>query len=164
VRHALAAAGVLLALAGTAAAEDVALGPATIELDAAWTGEAPVTGTSPVLVRKNGGAVLTVSRLPAPNPGAWRSSTRDAYIGEIEAGLVAGATKLAAKRKKLGTDNVNVLDVTLRRTGPAGPEVVAVRVLLFRTLTMAAAAAAPDTRGNRKLVETAVSGLLPTAR
>lgn len=155
----------LVLAAGGAGAEPLGLGPATIDLTAGWTGEAPgVPPASPVLVRRNGDAVLVVSRLAAPNPGAWRSSTREAYLDEVEAGLLAGATKVAVKRRKLGTDGVNAIDVTMRRNGPSGPEVVAVRVLLFRTLTMAASAAAPDTRGNRKLVEQAVSGLLPTAR
>lgn len=156
---------ILLALSGAAAAEPLNLGPATIELDPAWTGETPAAPpASPALVRRNDAAVLVVSRLAAPNPGAWRSATREAYMTEVEAGLLAGATKLSSKRRKLGTDNVNVIDLTMRRTGPAGPEVVAVRVLLFRTLTMAASAAAPDTRANRKLVESAVAGILPTAR
>jgi hypothetical protein len=159
---ALAVLALLAALFRGAAADPIPLGPATITLDDAWTGETPREGVSPVLVRSQGDALLTVSRLPAPNPGAWRAATRDAYIDAIEAGLVAGATKVAAKRRKLGADSVNVLDVTLRRTGPSGPEVVAVRVILFRTLTMSAAAAAPDTRANRKRVESAVAGLVPS--
>lgn len=161
--RALALAALLLFAATTGATADpIPMGPATITLDDGWRGDAVREGVSPVLVRRLDDAVLTVSRLPAPNPGAWRSATRDAYIDAVEAGLVAGATKVASKRRKLGADNVNVLDVTLRRTGPSGPEVVAVRVLLFRTLTMAAAAAAPDTRANRKRVEAAVGGLAPS--
>ena len=155
---------VLAVLAAPAAAEEIALGPAILTIDPAWTGGAPVTGSSPVLVRTHDGAVLTVSRLAAPNPAAWRSATRDAYIDEVEAGLLVDAAEVASKRKKMGSDNVNVLDVTLRRKGPNGPEVVAVRVLFFRTLTMAAAAAAPDTRAGRKRVEAAVGGFGPSAR
>jgi hypothetical protein len=165
VKRALAALALLCALAAPAMAGpvEVSLGPATIALDPAWTGD-PAGDVSPVLVRTSGAAVLTVSRLAAPNPAAWRSATRDAYIDAVEAGFLVGATRVATKRRKLGTDAVNVLDLTLRRPGPTGPEVVAIRVLFFRTLTMAAAAAAPDTRSNRKRLEAAVSGLLPTAR
>lgn len=50
------------------------------------------------------------------------------------------------------------LDLTFRRRGPRGVEVVAARVLLFRTLTMVAIAAAPRDRG---AVDAAVRALTP---
>ena len=166
IAMALLAVVVLFVLRASAVAEPIVLGPGTIQLEGAWTGEAPVTTGSPLLARRQGDVVLTVTRIAAPNPAAWRSATREAYIADVEAGVVssagAGATKLASKRKKLGADGVNVLDVTVRRTGPKGPEVVAVRILLFRTLTMAAAAARTDTRAGRKQVEAAVAGLAPS--
>lgn len=151
----------LAALTATAAAEPIKVGPAALALDPAWTGGAPATTGSPLVVRRHGAALLTVTRAAAPNTDAWRARTRERYLDEVEAGLVAGAVKLRARRTRLGADGVPVLDVTLRRAGPVGAEVVAVRMLLFRTVTIAAAAAAPDDRRGRKLVEAAVAGLAP---
>ncbi len=151
-----------VALGSSAGADPISVGPALLELDALWVGGPPAAEGSPLLVRTSGDGVLVVTRAPAGNTPAWRSATRDAYMTEVEKGLLAGAEKLALTRKKLGKDNVNVIDATVRRKGPkGGTEVVAVRILLFRTLTIAAAAAAPDTRAGRKLVETAVAGLSP---
>jgi len=114
------------------------------------------------VVRTNGDALLTVTKASAGNTAAWRSATRETYLDEVEASLVKGAEKLSAKRGKVGKDNVPVLDVLMKRKAPSGTaEVVAVRVLLFRTVTVAAAAAAPDGRRHRRLVETAVAGLMP---
>lgn len=155
----------VLSTVATAVAETIVVTPAKIELDAAWTG-APVatepTVGSAWVVRTNGRALLTVTKAIAGNTAAWRSATRDTYLDEVEAGLVRGAEKVSSKRGKVGKDNVPVLDVVLKRKRPGGAaEVVAVRVLLFRTVTVAAAAAAPDGRGDRRLVETAVAGLMP---
>jgi hypothetical protein len=159
-------------LAPVASAEPVVVTPAQIELDAAWvspTGAAvpaePTEGAAWV-VRTHRDALLTVTKARAGNTAAWRSATREKFLDDVEAGLLAGAgagaEKLAAKRGKAGKDNVPVLDVLLRRKSPAGAtEVVAVRVLLFRTVTVAAAAATPDTRAGRKLVEGAVVKLVP---
>lgn len=158
------AAGLVLGLAAPAGAQPVTvtIGPARLEHDPAWSGEPVAEGGAPALVRRQGLAILTVTRTAAPNPAAWRPRTRDAYLAEVEAGLVAGATRLASKRRALGQAGVPTLDLTLRRRGPDGAaEVVAVRVLLFRTMTIAAAAAAPDDRAGRRLVEGAVAGLAP---
>jgi hypothetical protein len=151
--------------ARTATAEPVVVTPAQIELDAGWTG-APAAAEPTVgaawVVRTNGDALLTVTKASAGNTAAWRSTTRDKYLDEVEAGLAKGAEKVSAKRGKVGKDNVPVLDVVLRRKSPSGAsEIVAVRVLLFRTVTVAAAAAAPETRSGRKLVEGAVTKLVP---
>jgi hypothetical protein len=151
--------------AGTATAEPVVVTPAQIELDAAWTGAPaapePTVGAAWV-VRRSGDALLTVTKASAGNTPAWRSATREKYLDEVEASLVRGAEKLSAKRSTAGKDNVPVLDVVMRRKAPGGAsEVVAVRVLLFRTVTVAAAAAAPDRRSGRKLVEGAVTKLVP---
>ena len=162
------AAGVVVAVLGaatSAAADAIAVTPAQIELDAAWAG-APVAtepaGGAAWVVRTNGDALLTVTKAMAGNTAAWRSKTREAYLDAVEAGLTRGAEKVSAKRGKVGRDGVPVLDVVLRRTAPGGrTELVAVRVLLFRTVTVAAAAAAPDTRAGRKLVEGAVTRLVP---
>lgn len=164
-RRLLLAMAVLGAATAAASAEPVVVMPAQIELDPAWTGAPapaePTVGAAWV-VRTNGDALLTVTKASAGNTAAWRSATRETYLDEVEASLVKGAEKLSAKRGKAGKDNVPVLDVVMRRKGPGGAtEVVAVRVLLFRTVTVAAAAAAPDTRGGRKLVEGAVTKLVP---
>lgn len=161
--RALVALLVVCGTAAAAAAEPLVVTPAQIELDAAWAGDPPATEGSPLLVRKNGAAVLTVTKALAGNTAAWRSATREKYMDEVETGLlVGGAEKLSGKRAKVGKDNVPVMDVVLRRKRADGSkEVVAVRVLLFRTVTVAAAAAAPDTRSGRKLVEGAVVGLVP---
>ncbi|HUQ06421.1 MAG TPA: hypothetical protein VM261_28150 [Kofleriaceae bacterium] len=167
--RALVALVVIAAGAAAAVAEPVVVTPAQIELEAAWTGAEvtpePLEGAAWV-VRTNRDALLTVTKAKAGNTAAWRSATREKYLDDVEAGLVAGAgagaEKLAAKRGKVGRDNVPVLDVVLRRRSPAGAtEIVAVRVLLFRTVTVAAAGAAPDTRSGRKLVEGAVTKLVP---
>ena len=155
----------VLGTANVAAAEAVVVTPAQIELDAAWTGTPvptePAVGAAWV-VRQNGGALLTVTKAIAGNTAAWRSATREKYMDEVEAGLVKGAEKLSAKRSKVGKDNVPVIDVVMKRKAPGGAsEIVAVRVLLFRTVTVAAAAAAPDSRSGRKLVEGAVTKLVP---
>lgn len=160
---------ILGAVLGTAvadaAAEAIVVTPATIELDAAWTGTPaatePTVGAAWV-VRHNGNALLTVTKAMAGNTAAWRSATRETYLDDVEAGLVAGAEKLSAKRGKVGKDNVPVLDVVMRRKAPGGAsEIVAVRVLLFRTVTVAAAAAVSESRTGRKLVEGAVTKLVP---
>lgn len=156
---------VVLGAAAPSAAEAIAVTPAQIELDEAWAGAPvaaePVVGTAWV-VRTNGDALLTVTKAMAGNTAAWRAKTREAYLDALEAGLTRGAAKVSARRGKVGRDGVPVLDVVLRRTAPDGrAELVAVRVLLFRTVTVAAAAAAPDTRAGRKLVEGAVTKLVP---
>ncbi len=155
--------GLGLGLVGVASAEPLKVGPAQIELDPLWNGPPVAIEGSPLLVRRRDGALLTVTRAAAPNTAAWRSATRTAYLDEVEAGLLAaGATKLGAKRKQLGKDSVPVLDVTVRRQAPDGTtEIVAVRLLLFRTVTIAAAAAAPDSRAGRTLAEAAVATLVP---
>ena len=161
------AAALLAIVLGTtaAAADPIVVTPAQIDLDAAWTGAPaptePTEGTAWV-VRTNGDALLTVTKAKAGNTAAWRSATREAYLDAVEASLATGAEKLSAKRAKSGKDNVPTLDIVLRRKSPTGTtEVVAIRVLLFRTVTVAAAAAAPDTRPGRKLAEGAVTKLGP---
>lgn len=157
---------VLLALLGASAtAEVITVTPAQLDLDGAWSGpavpEEPPPGEAWV-VRRNGEAVLTVTRAQAGNTAAWRSKTREAYIDGVEAAILRGAEKLSSKRSKIGRDNVPVLDIVMRRKSPSGRmEMVAVRVLLFRTVTVGAAAGAPDSRSGKKLVEGAVTKLVP---
>jgi len=164
-RLAAAAVSIVLGATAAAAAESITVTPAQLELDEAWAG-APVAAEPAAgaawVVRTNGDALLTVTKAMAGNTAAWRTKTREAYLDAVLAGLTRGAEKVSARRGKVGRDGVPVLDVVLRRTAPGGrAELVAVRVLLFRTVTVAAAAAAPDTRAGRRLVEGAVTRLVP---
>ncbi|HVK78743.1 MAG TPA: hypothetical protein VM734_35830 [Kofleriaceae bacterium] len=165
--RAVALAGALVATVAPAAAEPVEVGPATLALAPAWSGEpaaaSPAPADTPLVRRHRDGAVLTVSRAPVGNLDAWRSKTRGAYLDAVEAGFLGpGTVRLGGARPRLGKAEVPVLDLTFRRTAGGTTEVVAVRVLLFRTVTIAAAAAAPDTRAGRRLVEAAVATLAPT--
>jgi len=84
------------------------------------------------------GELLAVTRAPIPNIDAWRSKTRDAYVDQIEKGLVAAGYK--AKSKKVTTiEGVPVLD--LEASHRRGPTVI--RVILFRTYALALAIEGP---------------------
>lgn len=152
-----AAAVVALVTAGTAAAEPVDLGPATLTLDAAWTGPAP---TPDGVTRRRDDATVVVVRWDVPNLPAWKDRTRGDHVDAIARGFAAvpGYAELSRTVGKTGPAGVPTLDLTFRRRGPRGVEVVAARVLLFRTLTMVAVAAAPR---DRAAVEGAVRALVP---
>lgn len=80
------------------------------------------------------GERLAITRAQVPNPDAWRAKTRDAYIDQIEAGVVAAGYKRTAK--KLSTiEGVPVLD--LEATHKRGP--IVIRVILFRTYALSLA-------------------------
>lgn len=150
-------AAALAALAAPAAAEPVDLGPATLALDDAWTG--PPAAPDGV-TRTRGDATLIVVRYDVGNLPAWREATRAAHVDAIVRGFAAtaGYAELARALGKTGPAGVPTLDLTFRRRGPRGAEVVAARVLLFRTLTMVAIAAAPR---DRSAVDAAVRALTP---
>lgn len=157
-RAAAVAVAVALALAATpAAAEPVDLGPATLALDAAWAG--PPAAPDGV-TRSRGDATLIVVRYDVGNLPAWREATRAAHVDAIVRGFAAtaGYAELGRTLGKTGPAGVPTLDLTFRRRGPRGAEVVAARVLLFRTLTMIAIAAAPR---DRAAVDAAVRALTP---
>ncbi len=166
-RFASAVSVALVALAGAAAAEPLDLGPARLALDPAWIGAAPAPAPSdaPLVRTHPSGATLTVTRAAVGNPDAWRRQTHDAYVDAIEAGFArtAGYVRVDHGRPRLGAAGVPTLELTFRRTVGGRREIVAVRVLLFRTVTFAAAAAAPDTRAGRRLAEAAVASLTPDA-
>lgn len=151
-----------LALTTSAATADpIDLGPATLALDETWTG--PAVGAAPIVsvARGHGSAQLVVVRSDIPNLEAWRARTRPAHVDAIIAGFAAspGYAAIGKPRvRRLGAAAVPTLELTFRRRGPSGVEVVAVRVLLFRTLTIAAIAAAPS---DRALVVGAVGALTP---
>lgn len=153
-----AAVAVVAALAATpAAADPVDLGPATLALDDAWAG--PPAAPDGV-TRSRGDATLIVVRYDVGNLPAWREATRAAHVDAIVRGFAAtaGYAELGRTLGKTGPAGVPTLDLTFRRRGPRGAEVVAARVLLFRTLTMVAIAAAPR---DRATVDAAVRALTP---
>ncbi len=153
---------VIVCSASVAAAEPIDLGPARLVLDERWTGAA--VGAEPVtsVARTAGAAQLVAVRYDVPNLEAWRNRTRAAHVDAIVAGFATapGYAPLGTPRiRRLGAAAVPTLDLSFRRRGPAGDdELVAVRVLLFRTTTIAAIAAAP---ADRAAIERAVAGLTP---
>lgn len=157
MRRALALAGVLVAT--PAAAEDVVVPvgdqPAELVIDAAWRAEAvPATEDAPAIVMRHpGGAVLAVTVAMAPNADAWREETRKAYVEAIVDGFDAqpGVEVKAHAVSVVGI--VPAVDLELRR----GKARVAVRLLLFRTRTIAIAV-----EGKRgATLEQAARGLVP---
>ena len=124
------------------------------------TATAAAASATPIVLRGAKGAVLIATRNAAPNLVAWSRATGDAHVDELIAGFTAvdGATVVRRALTTDGPSAVPVLDLTLRRGG----RVVAIRVILFRTLTVAAAATADD-RGPAATaaLERAVAGLHP---
>ena len=87
------------------------------------------------------GTLLAVTRASVPNPDAWRSKTRDAYLEQIERGVhesIRGARKLA--RQASSANGVPALDLEVRRDDGA---TVLVRVLVFRTYALSLALEVP---------------------
>ncbi len=149
----------LLAVAiasGAAAAEPIDLGPAGLTLDDTWHGPAP---TEVRVVRQREAATLVVARYPVPNVEAWRDSTRGAHVDAIVAGFAtAGWTIDARAVARLGKAAVPTVDVTLSRTRGAERVRVAVRILLFRTMTWTAIAGGA---ADRAVLIDAARGLTP---
>ncbi|MBP6845369.1 MAG: hypothetical protein KA201_16560, partial [Kofleriaceae bacterium] len=112
------------------------------------------------VTRTRGDATLIVARYDVGNLPAWREATRAAHVDAVVRGFAAAAgyAELGRTLGKTGPAGVPTLDLTFRRRGPRGAEVVAARVLLFRTLTMVAIAAAPR---DRAAVDAAVRALTP---
>lgn len=91
--------------------------------------------------RSHSGPVLAITRARVPNPDAWRSKTRDAYVDEIERGVAATLPGYKRLSRTFGDANgVPVLDLEARRTGGA---TVVIRVLLYRTYALALAIEVP---------------------
>lgn len=98
---------------------------------------------------------LAVTRAQIPNIDAWRAKTRDAYVAQIVAGLVALGYKPSTK--KLTTiEGVPVLD--LEATHARGPLVM--RVILFRTYALSLAIEVP-TRSARGAARTIAKTFVP---
>jgi hypothetical protein len=126
---------------GVASADDVALPntKAKFHVGPEWK---PVTATGLVVAYKaDAGATLAVTRAQVPNPDAWRSKTRDAYVDLVERGIrerVPGYRRLA--RKISEAHEVPAVDLEARRDGGA---TLVFRVLLFRTYALTLAIEVP---------------------
>lgn len=87
------------------------------------------------------GTLVAVTRAAVPNPDAWRAKTRDAYLEQIERGVLAsirGAKKRA--RQATSANGVPALDLEVRREDGA---TILVRVLAFRTYALSLALEVP---------------------
>jgi hypothetical protein len=127
---------------GVASADDVALPntKAKFHVGPEWK---PVTATGLVAAYKtDAGATLAVTRAQVPNPDAWRSKARDAYVDLVERGIrerVPGYRRLS--RKISEAHEVPAVDLEARRDGGA---TLVFRVLLFRTYALTLAIEVPS--------------------
>jgi hypothetical protein len=110
--------------------------PAEVELDG-WEIVAPPEVPDPpaLVLRHPDGALAAVTVAMAPNPDAWVDKKRRAYLKAIVAGFEALPGVDVASSKASKVEKVPCLDLALVRDGKA----VAVRLLLFRTRTIAMA-------------------------
>jgi hypothetical protein len=144
-------------ISGLVLAALVSLGgqPAALEADAAWHQVELSTPDGPALVmRTDDGGVLAVTVAMTPNPDVWRTSTRGKYQQAIIDGFEAEPGVTVKKATPSLVKGVPCLDLTLVRDGKP----VAVRLLLFRTRTVAAAVEGLDAAA----ALAAVRGLTPT--
>ena len=133
---------VIAALCATASADDVPLPQtkAKLAVTAGWH-VVPAAGVV-AAYRSDHGAILAVTRAPVPNPDAWRSRTRAAYIDQVERGIaehVPGYHRLARKISEV--HEVPTLDVEARRDGGS---TLVIRVLLFRSYALSLAIEVPS--------------------
>lgn len=115
---------------------------ATLDLPDGW---AEVTGrTGGALIaayQTRAGAALAITRAPVPNPDAWRTKTRAAYIDQIERGLAAATPGYRRLQRTVSeVAGVPTLDLEARRAD--GTQLV-IRILLFRTYALALAIELP---------------------
>lgn len=119
-----------------------------LRLGSGWTSMGVAQGAKVPLVgyqHARSGALLSISRVDYPNAAAWKRKSRDAYYAEIERGLrdaAPGYERVDMEALMLGS--VPALDVTFRRSGRAGREVVLFRILLFRQYSLAMALSMPE--------------------
>lgn len=136
-----AAIAVIAFVGATASADDVPLPQtkAKLSVTAGWHAT-PATGVV-ASYRSDRGAILAVTRAAVPNPDAWRSRTRAAYVDQVERGIaehVPGFHRLAHKTSTV--HDVPALDVEARRDGGA---TLVIRVLLFRSYALSLAIEVP---------------------
>ncbi|MEJ7603455.1 MAG: hypothetical protein WKG01_36550 [Kofleriaceae bacterium] len=87
------------------------------------------------------GTLVAVTRSRVPNPDAWRAKTRDAYLEQIERGVLAsirGGKQLA--RSVVSAAGIPTLDLEVRREDGA---TIVVRILVFRTYALGLAIELP---------------------
>jgi hypothetical protein len=106
---------------------------ATLDVPATWT---KVEATGVVVAYKSpSGLVLAVTRAAVPNPDAWRSKTRDAYVDQIERGALAAiANGKRRARKVTEIGGVPVVDLEL-----SGARTIVMRIVLFRSYALTCA-------------------------
>ncbi|MDX2087290.1 MAG: hypothetical protein SFX73_05550 [Kofleriaceae bacterium] len=145
-----------LLLAGSAAAEVVDLPNtrATVTLDTTWM---PVAAPGLVAAYKTqSGHLLAITRAQVANADAWRDKTRDAYVEQIERGLIAGSEKRVARKLHV-LHGVPTLDVELRTRDGA---TALIRLLLFRTYALSLAIEIPR-RADVKVARAALASFTP---
>jgi len=133
----------VVVLTGIARADDVVVTlpktKATLRIPTSWT---RVERTGLVVgFRDPRGVLLAVTRAQVPNPDAWRAKTRDAYLEQIERGVLAsirGAKKLS--RSTRTANGVPALELEVRRDDGA---TIVTRILVFRTYALALAIEVP---------------------
>jgi hypothetical protein len=136
----------LLLIANVAAADVITLPntKATVSVPKTWT----VATVEGVLLGARGPAseILAITRSQVPNPDAWRSKKRDAYLDQIEKGVAAKVKGYKRVSRKLEANPVPTLDLEAKRADGA---TIVMRILLFRTYALALAIEIPK-RGSAK--------------
>ena len=130
----------LLAVAHVAYADVVTLPntKVTLDLPATWktaTVEGVVLGA-----RGPASEILAVTRSQVPNPDAWRSKKRDAYLDAIEKGIAAKIKGYKRVSRKVDVTTVPTVDLEAKRDDGA---TIVMRILLFRTYALALAIEVP---------------------
>ena len=141
---------------------------ATLTVDAPWVEQPAATSpTSTVLeLAHPRGVRVVLTRTDAPNPQAWRAATREAYVDELERGFAAAPGYRRGKRTVTLRATIPTVDLRFERRLPDGTrEQVVVRLLLYRTYTLALAAAGPTRamRAARRDVDRLVTSLAQPA-
>ena len=118
---------------------------ATLDVPETWK---PVEAAGVVYGAKGPGReVLAITRAQVPNPEAWRTKQRDAYIDQIEKGVAAkikGYRRVS--RKLVDVHAIPTLDLEAKRDDGA---TVLIRVLLYRTYALALAIEVPKSQSAR---------------
>ena len=151
---------VLACAAATARAEVVTLPntKAALDVPASWQ----VVRANGVVYGARGpaGEVLAITRAQVPNPDAWRTKRRDAYIDAIERGVAAGIDGYRRRARKLATIHaIPTLDIEARRRDGA---TIVIRVLLSRTYALALAIVVP-TRASATAARAIVTSFMAPA-
>lgn len=137
-----------LLLVATAAHADVVALPstkATIDLPNPW--QTAVADGVVLGAKGPAGEVLAITRAQVPNPEAWRSKQRDAYVDQIEKGVAASIKGYKrVSRKLVEVSSVPALELEAQRDDGAR---IVFRILLFRTYALSLAIEIPK-RGSPK--------------